>query len=125
MEQGIGSSQVTTLSREKQVSRGITAIYKDFLGRGPTHTKTVLSDDCALTTLTDSLTRAERVLVESGEADTVREMRRKFQFAMREEITACVEAATNRKCAAFLSDHDPLTDVAVEMVVFATDRSPS
>ena len=101
----------------------MTAIYKEYLGRGPTHSKTLLTDDCAVTTLADSMTRAEHSLVEQGEAETVRDMRRKFQLAMREEIIACVEAATGRRCAVFLSDHNTEKDIAVEMVVFESDQS--
>ena len=121
MEQGNGSTQAMTHSPEKQVSRGVTAIYKDYLGRGPTHAATEFTRGCAITTLTDSMTRAEHVLVEAGDAETVREMRRRFQTAMRGEITTLVEGVTGRKSAAFLSDHDTVHDVAVEVVVLAPE----
>ena len=112
-----------TQSPQKQISRGITAIYKDNLGRGPTHAKTTITDDFALTTLTNSMTRAEHSLVAGGDAETVREMRRKFQRAMRAEIIALVESVTKQKCGCFLSDHDAEHDIAVEMVVFSTEPS--
>lgn len=108
-------------SKQKQISYGIVAIYKDYLGRGPTNAQTTLTDQFAMTTLGDSLTKAEHSLVRSGEAETVREMRRKFQFAMRDEIKALVEDVTGRKAASFLSDHDTEPDVAVEIVVFASE----
>jgi uncharacterized protein YbcI len=103
---------------ERTIARGITAIYKDYLGRGPTSTRTRLLDDCVVTTLGQSLTKAEESLVEAGDTELVRLMRQKFQLAMREDIARCVESATGRKCAAFLSDHDTDHDVAVEMVLF-------
>ena len=116
-----GETRSPSSSPQKEISRGVVAIYKDYLGRGPTTARTSISDDAAVTTLQDSFTKAERSLVESGEAETVREMRRKFQCAMREDITTLVERVTGRECVAFLSDHDTKTDVAVEMVVFASE----
>ena len=118
MEDG---ARATTHRPEKEISRGVTAIYKDYLGRGPTHSSTTLSDECSTTTLRDSMTRAERSLVNGGEAETVREMRRKFQLAMRDEIIAVVEGVTGRRCAAFLSDHNADEDIGVEIVVFETE----
>lgn len=108
-----------SISPQKEISRGVVSIYKDYLGRGPTTARTAITDDSVVTTLQDSLTKAERSLVLGGEAETVREMRRKFQCAMRSDITELVEKVTGRECAAFLSDHDTETDVAVEMVVLA------
>ena len=109
--------QPTGLSRDKEISRGIVTIYKDYLGRGPTRSQTAISRDLVTTVCEDGLTRAERNLVESGEADTVREIRRKFQSAMREEIVALVSGVMDRPVKTLLSDHDVVNDVAVETVV--------
>ena len=107
------------MSPEKQISRGVVAIYKEYLGRGPTSARTEITAGAATTTLEDCLTKAERSLIEGGEAPTVREIRRKFQEAMRADITILVEGVTGRNTKSFLSDHDTIKDVAVEMVVFA------
>jgi len=112
-------AETATKSPQKQVSHGIVAIYKNYIGRGPTTVRTTITDDVCLTVVQESLIKAEQSLVESGEAELVREMRRKFQFAMREDIKALVEEVTGRKAQAFLSDHDTSPDVAVEMIVFA------
>jgi uncharacterized protein YbcI len=106
-------------SAEREISRGIVAIYKEYLGRGPTSARTEITDHTAITTLSDALTKAERSLIDKGESTTVREMRRKFQQAMRRDITALVERVTGRTTESFLSDHDTENDVAVEVVVFA------
>jgi uncharacterized protein YbcI len=110
-----------TMSPEKEVSRGIVAIYKEYLGRGPTTARTEITRSCAATTLEDSLTKAEHSLIEAGDASQVREIRRKFQEAMRADITSLVEGVTGRTTKSFLSDHDVTSDVAVEMVVFADE----
>ena len=110
-------------SAEREISRGIVAIYKEYLGRGPTSARTEITDHTAITTLTDALTKAERSLIDKGESTTVREMRRKFQLAMRRDITALVERVTGRTADSFLSDQDTENDVAVEVVVFAGSAS--
>jgi uncharacterized protein YbcI len=114
-------SDVVINRPEREISRGIVAIYKEYLGRGPTSARTVITEDAAVTTLQQSLTKAELSLCNEGDAEIVREMRRKFQQAMRDDITTLVENVTNRKAVSFLSDHDTEHDVAVEMVVLAPE----
>jgi len=111
----------TSMSPEKTISNGIVAIYKRYLGRGPERARTVIAGGTCATTLFNSMTMAEATLVSSGDAELVREMRQKFQNAMRDDITELVERVTERKCQSFLSDHDAENDVAVEMVVFDKD----
>ena len=65
------------------------------------------------------LTGAAQPLLERGEADTVRHIRRKYQDAMRDDLIAVVEGLTGRKVTAFLSDNHMDPDIAVE--VFMTD----
>jgi len=118
------SGRQTNGNPEREISRGIVAIYKEYLGRGPTSSRTELTEHTAVTTLTDALTKAEHSLIERGDGPTVREMRRKFQAAMRADITTLVEEVTGRKTASFLSDHDTDNDVAVEIVVFEETAEP-
>ena len=105
-------------AQSKEIARGIVAIYKDYLGRGPEGVKTTIGDDHVVTVLEGSLTRAEASLVEQGDEESVREIRRKFQVAMAEDITQLVERVTGRPAKAMLSDHNVEKDVAVEMVMF-------
>jgi uncharacterized protein YbcI len=95
----------------------MVAIYKDYLGRGPTKAYTKVHEDMVITVLQDSLTKAEQKLQDSGRGETVRGLRRTFQEAMRDEIVALVEKATERKVACMLSDHNPSPDYAVEVLV--------
>ena len=105
----------------RDISHGIVAIYKEYLGRGPTTARTTISGDHVVTILDDSLTKAEHTLVQSGEEDTVRGMRRRFQMAMSEDITRLVEEVTGRKGRVMLSDHNVERDIAIEMVVLEPD----
>ena len=106
-----------THGSSKQISHGIVGIYKDYLGRGPTSARTVIAGDSVTTVCEDGLTRAERSLVEAGDGDTVREIRRKFQMAMGAEIKELVASVTGRRPRAILSDHDVDLDIAVETVI--------
>ena len=106
----------------KEIARGIVAIYKEYLGRGPSLARSSITDEYVVTVLSDGLTKAERTLVEQGEAETVREIRRKFQEAMRPDICALVEQTTGRKVRSFMSDHDIEADDAVEFVYFEPDE---
>ncbi len=95
----------------------MVAIYKDYLGRGPTTATTTITDGFVATICRDSLTRAEQKLIARGSAELVRSMRRQFQAAMSDEIIRLVEETTGRKAAGFLSDHDVENDIAIETVL--------
>lgn len=94
------------------------------LGRGPTSARTTLTDEFAVTLAGDTLTKAERQLVEQGDDETVRSIRRKFQVAMTRDITRLVEEVTGRKAKSLLSDHDVRADLANEMVIFEAWARP-
>jgi uncharacterized protein YbcI len=112
------SEENASMSPEKAISRGAIAIYKDYMGRGPESAQTLLTDESSLTTCRNSLTKAENRLVERGESEMVRAMRRKFQDVMRDDYIAMVEDVTKREGESFLSDHDTNRDVAIEVVTF-------
>lgn len=99
----------------RAISHAIVAIYKEYLGRGPTEAKTVISDDLVVCVLADSLTKAERTMVEAGEGTMVRDVRRKFQDTMEADAIAAVEQHTGRTARAMLSDHRTDPDMAVEV----------
>ena len=101
----------------REISRGMVAIYKDYMGRGPTDARTEVTENAAITRVAGSLTKAEQSLVASGKTHIVRDMRRHFQDEMGSEITALVESATGREAESFLSDHDTESDLAVEVVL--------
>jgi uncharacterized protein YbcI len=92
----------------------VMRVTADYTGRGPTRARTTLNGDWVFVTLTDTLTKGERKLAETGRADFVRQSRRAYQDAMREEMVAEVQALTGRAVIAFLSDNHIAPDVAIE-----------
>ena len=108
-------------SAQKEIARGVVSIYKAYLGRGPTSARATISDDHVSTICTQGLTKAEQKLVEGGDFETVRSIRRKFQEAMRDDIIGLVEQVMGRKARTLLSDHDVERDIAIETVIFESE----
>jgi uncharacterized protein YbcI len=104
-----------TLSRD--VSRTLVAKFKEVTGRGPTRARTYVEDNLIVTVLHDTMTTAEQTLKEGRREDTVRDLRRIFQGALREDAIAAIEGLTGRKVIAFLSDHAVGPDYAIEAFV--------
>jgi len=101
------------------ISNAVVRLTREYTGRGPTKARTHISDDTVSTFLADTLTKGERALVETGEVDNVREMRRAFQRAMRADLCAAIEMITERQVIAFFSDNHIDPDMAVEAFVLA------
>lgn len=99
------------------ISTEVVGIFREYTGRGPTKAKTTISEDSVAVVLEDTLLKAERRLVASGEIDAIRLMRRRFQDTMRDDLVAAVEQATDRQVKAFMSDNQLDPDYAVEFFV--------
>lgn len=101
----------------RDISRALVALFKESTGRGPTRARTYVEDGLVVTILYDTMTKAERTLMEEEEAETVRDLRRIFQGTFRDDAIEVVERLTGRKVLAFLSDHAVEPDYAVEAFV--------
>jgi uncharacterized protein YbcI len=100
------------------ISNEMVRIYKEQFGRGPTKTRTVWAGpDILVVTLEQTLTSAERKLVEFGEEARLRDLRMLFQYAELESFCGPVERITGRKVKAFVSGIDTTADLASEMFV--------
>jgi uncharacterized protein YbcI len=118
----VQSVQATGETRQA-ISRGMVAIYKRQLGRGPSTARTFINDDVVTVILEDNLTSVEHTLVDNDRGDVVENMRRGFQMAVRDEIVGLVEEATGHEVRAFMSDHTVMPDFAVECFVLGP-KSP-
>ena len=98
----------------------IMRVFAENLGRGPTQARTIRSGKVVTVAAHDMMTKAERTLVERGQADLVVDVRRKLQTAMRDDLVAGVEMLCDRKVVSFMSDHDAVNDWCAE--TFILDR---
>lgn len=114
---GTVESDAGANERRRAISRGMTTIYKDFIGRGPTNVRTYMDEDVVAVLLTETMTKVERSLVSEDRGDSVREIRREFQNAIKEQAIALIEESTDRHIIAFLSDHSVDPDTAVEVFI--------
>ena len=108
----------------QRISRGMVALFKQHVGRGPGLARTFVNDDIVTVILHDTLTPVERTLTGSEHADVVRDMRRSFQSAICDEMIALIERETSCDVKAFMSDHSVLPDYAVECFVLAAPSDP-
>jgi uncharacterized protein YbcI len=96
------------------ISDAVVRITADYTGRGPTRARTTINGEWIFVTLSDTLTKGERKLAASGRAQFVRDTRKAFQDAMREDFVAEIETLTGRSVTAFLSDNHIDPDVGIE-----------
>jgi uncharacterized protein YbcI len=101
------------------ISRAMVALFKEYVGRGPTHAHTHVLDDLIVVVMRDTMIEAEKTLAEEDEEALVQGIRRVFQGKFGDEAKAEVERLTGRRVVAFLSDHAVEQDVAIEAFILA------
>ncbi len=65
--------------------------------------------------LRGGFTRVERTLLDTGQVESVYQMRRSFQQAMEDDFRRVIEEATGRKVIAYMSSINVDPDLAVEL----------
>ena len=94
-----------------ELSNVMVRIYKEQFGRGPTRARSFwVGPDLLTTVLEDTLTQAERRLVEMGEHERLRDSRTFFQYATTRQFCDSVERITGRTVRAFVSGIDTQVD---------------
>ena len=101
----------------REISRSMVALFKEYVGRGPTHARSYVHEDLVVVVLRDTMIKAEKTLADEGEEELVRGVRRVFQGKFREDASSIVERLTGRRVLCFLSDHAIDEDVAIEAFV--------
>jgi uncharacterized protein YbcI len=115
-EQGDGAREGDGQSVLLQISNEMVRLYKEQFGRGPTHARSAFAGpDIIISTLEQSMTPAERTLVEMGESQRMRDVRLYFQHATEPKFREAVERVSGRKVRAFVSGMDAGQDVATEV----------
>jgi len=104
-----------------EISEAAVRLLREFTGRGPTKARTTINHDTVMIVLGDTLTKAERALVENGKQDSVIKLRHDFQMVMKNDLVGIVEGAVERKVVAFMSANHIDPDMAVEIFVLQPD----
>jgi uncharacterized protein YbcI len=100
----------------QEITNSMVRLYKELFGRGPTKARTnYAGPDTLISTIQNSLTPAERAMIDLGEHQRVREIRMFFQHASEQDFTGTIEQITNRKVWAFVSGIDTGEDVSSEV----------
>ena len=99
------------------VSNAIVRLVREYTGRGPTRSRAHITGDLVSVVMADTLTKAERNLVDDGKGDLVRSVHQEVQRTMRRDMVAAVESITERKVIAFMSDNHIDPDMAIEAFV--------
>jgi uncharacterized protein YbcI len=107
-----------------QLSNEMVRLYKSLFGRGPTKARTNFAgSDVIVCTLENTLTPAERTMVEMGEHQRLRDMRMFFQHAREADFREAVERITGRKVRGFISGMDTTEDISVELFYLEPEGS--
>jgi uncharacterized protein YbcI len=108
-----------------EISTGLVQLHSRYYGKGPTKAKTHLVDDTVVCILRGGFTTVERTLLDTGEVDSVYQMRRSFQQAMEDNFRRVVEEATGRDVIAYMSSIHFDPDLAVELFVLNPLETPA
>ena len=109
-----GSARGEALAR---ISTKLVQLHSRYYGKGPTKAKTHMVNDTVVCILRGGFTTVERTLLDTGEVESVYQMRRSFQQAMEDEFRRIVEEATGRRVIAYMSSIHVNPDLAVELFV--------
>jgi uncharacterized protein YbcI len=82
------------------VSNMVVRIYADHVGRGPTKARAYADRDIIVCVMEDTMTKAEKTLVDSGRSAAVKQIRDALQETMRDDLVTGIEALTGRRVIA-------------------------
>jgi uncharacterized protein YbcI len=114
-----GTHPPASNSKNAAISNLTVRLLSQYTGRGPTRARTFLNEDMVTIVLKDTLTKAERQLVDSEHGDLVLSTRKTFQDIMGDDLITGVEEILQRKVIAFLSANHIAPDIAIESFILA------
>ena len=106
-----------------QLADKIGRLQSQYYGKGPTRAKAYVTDDLVAVVLHETFTKAEKTLIERGEQESIKHIRRRFQQHMADEFKAIVEQVTGRVVDTFMSETDLESDVSVEIFLLGEPRT--
>ncbi len=118
----VGDGAESTASRPLEISNAISRLHKEFVGRGPTNSRTTIDGNLVVCLLEGGYTRAEQTLTANDKSDVVHAGRLGLQDAMRQAMIAVVEQTTGRRVFSFMSANDLEQNLQVEVFVLTPDQ---
>lgn len=110
-------------SRSLEVSNAISRLHKQFIGRGPTNSRTTIDGDLVVCLLEGGFTVAEQTLSENDKQELVVAGRVGLQDSMRQAMIAAVQGITGRRVRSFMSANDLEHNFQTEVfVLFPEDH---
>jgi uncharacterized protein YbcI len=112
----------STISRPLEISNAISRLHKEFVGRGPTNSRTTIDGNLVVCLLEGGYTRAEETLTANDKSELVHAGRLGLQDAMRQGMIAAVEQTTGRRVFSFMSANDLEQNLQVEVFVLTPEQ---
>lgn len=94
-----------------EIARAIVAAHKDALGKGPESIRSYFLDDMLVVVTKGGITAMERTMLDHGNDEIVREIRRVLEVEMTGPLSEAVSEITGREVIAYRSQ-----------IMFAPDR---
>ena len=107
-----------------EIANAIARLHKEYVGRGPTNSRTTIDGDLVVVLLEGGFTRAERTLDDSERQDLVLAARAGLQEAMRADMIEVVERLLGRRVRSFMSANDLERNLQCELFVLAGPHAP-
>ena len=107
-----------------EIANAIARLHKEYVGRGPTNSRTTIDGKLVVVLLEGGFTRAERTLDESARRDLVLAGRVGLQDAMRTAMVDVVERVLGRRVRSFMSANDLEHDLQSEIFVLEGPDTP-
>lgn len=104
-----------------RVCSAMVKLMAEFAGRGPTKARAAIDGDLIVILLKDTISTAERHLIDAGRPDIVMTMRKSLKDAMEPKALEQVEEITGRRVIAFLADSQLDPDVTTQVFVFTRE----
>jgi uncharacterized protein YbcI len=118
------SVEIAASSPALEIANAIARLHKEYVGRGPTNSRTTIDGELVVVLLEGGFTRAERTLDDSERRDLVLAGRVGLQDAMRTAMIEVVERVLGRQVRSFMSANDLERNLQSEIFVLEGPGTP-
>jgi uncharacterized protein YbcI len=106
-----------------EISNAMARLHKQYVGRGPTNSRTTIDGDLVVCLLEGGYTRAEQTLEDNDKGDLVAAGRLGLQEAMRQAMVEAVQEILGRSVLSFMSANYLKRNLQIEVFVLTSAGS--